>query len=152
MQPEKHNTPRWMQRLIDRVIGAMSPLETSGEIRWYWQAPEDRPDAPWEIYCFPTEVEVMGGCMDGKRYTAGYTLCLTELLKCFKPNYHLHWLSRPRRGPGDFGGACVQVDGHIGTRPVLLHCFTYPPRDIGPTVGLYQDGTLRPKQQQSDEG
>jgi len=147
MEPEKDNTPKWMMRLINRVINSMSMSEISGDVSWYWQEPET-PGAPWEIYCFPTEVELWGGKDDGRCYTAGYTLCLTELLKLFKPGYHLHWLSRPKRGPGDFGGPCLQIDGLVGSKQVLLHCFTWPPRNVGPTTTLNcYDGSVKPKKE-----
>lgn len=142
--PDSDKTPRWMQRLIDKVLSSMTPFESSGDIHWRWFEPET-PQEAWQIYCFPTEVELLGGPLDGKVYTAGYTLCVNELLRIFKPGYHVHWLSRPRRGPGEFGGACLQVDGHIGERYVLLNCFTYPPREVGATVLLTQDGMLKPK-------
>lgn len=142
MPPPSGKTPRWMQRLIDRVITSMTPFETSGDIKWYWHEPET-PDKPWEIFCFPTEVERWGGPKDGACYTAGYTLCLTELLKLFRVGHHVHWLSRTKRGPGEFGGPCIQIDGRVGDKAVLLHCFTFAPREVGATVRLNcYDGTV----------
>jgi len=115
----------WLNTLLDEVgdcIDADSPMGPLG-LRYH----ED--DGYWEVWVYPTPVELVGGRHDGEVVVPGFTLELEQVRESFDSVSAFHWNAI---GLNDPAGPQVTIEGVFQGREVSLHVLAYAPEGEEP--------------------
>jgi len=124
----------WLNLLDDAVsscVEADSPMGPLG-LR-YWEE-----EGFWDIWVYPTPVELVGGAHDGTVVVPGFQLDLEQLRQEFDSITEFGWNSLGLNWPE---GPHVYVEGVFQGREVYLQVLAYAPEDEAP--GLKLDATRR---------
>jgi len=115
----------WLNTLLNEVsdcIDADSPMGPLG-LRYH----ED--DGYWEVWIYPTPVELVGGRHDGEVVVPGFMLDLEQLREAFDSVSAFHWNAI---GLNDPAGPQVTIEGVFQGREVSLHVLAYAPEGEEP--------------------
>ncbi len=115
----------WLSALLNEVgdcIDADSPMGPLG-LRYH----ED--DGYWEVWIYPTPVELVGGRHDGEVVVPGFTLDLKQVHESFDSVSAFHWNAI---GFNDPAGPHVTIEGVFEGREVSLHMLAYAPEGEEP--------------------
>ena len=104
----------------------------------YWEE-----DNFWEIWTYPTPVELVGARHDGEVVVPGFSLDLQQLRSAFESVAAFGWKAL---GFNDAEGPHVFVEGVFQGRGVYLQVLAQAPEDEEP--GLKVDTTKRPRGQE----
>jgi len=99
----------------------------------YWEE-----EGFWEIWVYPTPVELVGGAHDGEVVVPGFRLDLEQLRQEFESVAEFGWNSLGLNWPE---GPHVYVEGVFQGHEVYLQVLAYAPEDEAP--GLKLDATHR---------
>jgi len=123
----------WLNTLLNELgdcIDADSPMGPLG-LRYH----ED--DGYWEVWVYPTPVELVGGRHDGEVVVPGFMLDLEQVREAFDSVSGFHWNAI---GLNDPAGPHVTIEGVFQGREVSLHVLAYAPD--GEEPGLKFDANL----------
>ena len=124
----------WLSALREAVggcVGADSPMGPLG-LRYREE------EGLWEVWLYPTPVELVGGRHDGEVVVPGFSLDLEQLRACFETVVALSWDALGLNCPE---GPHVAIEGVFLGREVCLQVLAYAPKGEGP--GLRLDAARR---------
>jgi hypothetical protein len=124
----------WLNTLLEAVGGCLeadSPLGPLGQR--YREA-----EGLWEVWLYPTPVELVGGQHDGEVVVPGFSLDLEQLRERFDTVVALNWNALGLTYPE---GPHVAIEGVFLGREVYLQVLAYAPE--GEEPGLKLDVTRR---------
>jgi hypothetical protein len=124
----------WLQELCEALVGCVeadSPLGPMGLRSW-----ED--EDFWEVWIYPTPVELVGGRHDGEVVVPGFSLDLQQLREVFDSVAAFGWNALGLNWPQ---GPHVYVEGVFQGREVYLQVLACAPEDAVP--GLKVDAARR---------
>jgi hypothetical protein len=126
----------WLDELLDAVSACVEADSPMGPLRLRsWEE-----EGFWEIWIYPTAVEVVGGVHDGAVVVPGFRLDLEQLREVFDSLVAFGWNAL---GLNDTEGPHIYVEGVVEGREVYLQVLAYAPEDEEP--GLKVDLTKRPR-------
>lgn len=129
----------WLDMLHDAVsacVEADSPMGPLG-LR-YWEA-----DGVYEVWMYPTPVELMGGRHDGEVVVPGFSLDLDGLREAFESVAAFGWNAL---GLHHTEGPHVYVEGVFAGREVYLQVLAYAPEGEEPGLKLDASRQHRPRE------
>ena len=124
----------WLEELYEAVAGCVeadSPMGPLGQRSW-------EEDGDWQVWIYPTPVELVGGRHDGEVVAPGITLDLEALREVFESVEAFSWNALALNWPE---GPHVSIVGVFQGREVWLQVLAYAPEDEEP--GLKYDDTRR---------
>jgi hypothetical protein len=124
----------WLNTLREAVggcVGADSPMGPLG-LRYREE------EGLWEVWLYPTPVELVGGRHDGAVVVPGFSLDLEQLRECFEAVVALSWDALGLNCPE---GPHVAIEGVFLSREVCLQVLASAP--AGEEPGLRLDATRR---------
>jgi hypothetical protein len=124
----------WLDELYEAVVGCVeadSPMGPLGIRCW-------EEEGFWEVWIYPTPVELVGGRHDGEVVVPGIRLDLDALREAFDSVTAFGWNTLGINWPQ---GPHVSVEGVFQGREVWLQILAYAPEDEEP--GLKVDSTRR---------
>lgn len=125
----------WLDKLLEGVSSCVEPDSPMGPLGLrYWEE-----EGFWEIWIYPTPVELIGGAHDGEVVVPGFSLDLEQLRSAFDSIAHSGWNSLGLNFPE---GPYVHVEGVFHGREVYLQVLAQAPEDEEP--GLKFDTTRSP--------
>jgi hypothetical protein len=95
----------------------------------------------WDVWVFPTPVELVGGAHDGAVVVPGFSLDLEELQAVFDEVVAFVWNALGLNYPE---GSYVSIEGVFQGRELYLQVLARAPEDEEP--GLKVDASRRPRQ------
>lgn len=120
--------PAWLEKFIEIIANCIEAHGLLGPLRWYYLEEEEY----IELEIFPTQVEILGGELDGKLIMAGFSLDVTTLLAAFSRVDAIHWSSQ---GIAD-EGAHLSVEGIYEGHDIWLRILADPPEDEEPGMQM----------------
>jgi hypothetical protein len=129
--------PEWLDDLLDAVAACVQADSPTGPLGLRYR----EEDGSWEVWVYPTPVELVGGAHDGEVVLPGFSLDLEQLRAAFDSVTALAWEAL---GLNDPDGPHVAVEGVFGGREVWLRVLAQAPEDEEP--GLKFDATGRRRQ------
>lgn len=124
----------WLDSLLEAVGNCVEADSPMGPLGLRYREAEGF----WEVWIYPTPVELVGGRHDGEIVVPGFTLDLEQLRSCFDSLAAIHWNAL---GLNLTEGPHVSIEGVYEGREVFLQVLAYAPR--GETPGLKVDATRR---------
>jgi hypothetical protein len=104
-------------------------------------------DGFWEVWIYPTPVELVGGAHDGEVVVAGFHLDLEQLRLQFDSVVAFGWNALGLNWPE---GPHVAIEGVFQGREVYLQVLAFPPE--GEESGLKLDATRRRRRDDKIDG
>ncbi len=133
---EEAGDPAWLDELLEAVASCVEPDSPMGPLGLrYWEE-----DGFWEVWIYPTPVELVGGAQDGAVVLPGFTLNLVDFQAAFEEVVACVWDALGLDFPE---GPHVAVEGRFQGHEVYLQVLARPPEDEEP--GLKVDTTRRPR-------
>lgn len=127
----------WLDGLLEAVAGCVEPDSPMGPLGLHYREEDDE----WEVWIYPTPVELVGGAHDGEIVVPGFALDLEQLRDVFDSVTACAW---DALGLNDPDGPHVSVEGVYLEREVWLRVLAQAPEDEEP--GLKFDMTRKPRQ------
>ena len=124
----------WLNSLLEEVGSCMEPDSPMGPLGLRYREEEGF----WEVWLYPTPVELVGGKHDGEVVVPGFSLDLEQLRECFDSVVSCHWNALGLNYPE---GPHVAIEGVFQGREVYLQVLAYEPE--GEEPGLKLDATRR---------
>jgi len=124
----------WLAELYAALVGCVeadSPMGPMGLRSW-------EEEGFWEVWVYPTPVELVGGRHDGEVVVPGFSFDLQQLREVFESVAAFGWNALGLNGPQ---GPHVYVEGVFQGREVYVQVLAYAPEDEDP--GLKVDATRR---------
>jgi hypothetical protein len=126
----------WLDDLLEAVAGCVEADSPMGPLGLRYREEEGF----WEVWVYPTAVELVGGAHDGEVVAPGFSLDLEQLRAAFPSVTAFHWNALGLNMPE---GPYVSVEGVFQGRDVYLQVLAYAPEDEAP--GAKFDATNRPR-------
>jgi hypothetical protein len=126
----------WLDLLQDTVAACVEADSPMGPLGLRYR----EEDGFWEVWVYPTPVELVGGAHDGEVVVPGFRLDLEQFRQEFESVVDFGWNAL---GLNDPDGPHVYVEGVFQGREVYLQVLAYAPEDEEP--GLKFDATGRPR-------
>jgi hypothetical protein len=127
----------WLNSLLEEVGSCMVADSPMGPLGLRYREEEDF----WEVWIYPTPVELVGGRHDGEVVVPGFSLDLEQLRECFDSVAAFNWNAIGLNNPE---GPHVSIEGIFLGREVYLQVLAYAPE--GEEPGLKLDATRRRRQ------
>jgi hypothetical protein len=129
----------WLDELLDIVNACV--VSTSGPMGPLQMLVREKDESSniWDLFVFPTPVELIGGAHDGSVVTTWFNLDLERLRAAFDTVVEFVW---DTHGWCDQPNPHVVIEGVFQGREVMLEVVSYPPEDVEP--GLKVDTNQRP--------
>jgi hypothetical protein len=127
----------WLDGLYEAVAGCVEADSPMGPLGLRYRVE----DGFWEVWVYPTPVELVGGAFDGKVVAPGFTLDLEEMRSAFDSVVAFSWNALALNWPE---GPHVSIEGVFQGREVYLQVLAYAPE--GEEPGLKLDTTKKPRQ------
>lgn len=124
----------WLDHLLEVVAGCVEADSTMGPLGLRYREEESF----WEVWAYPTPVELVGGAHDGEVVVPGFRLDLEALRAAFESVVAFGW---DALGLNDPGGPHIYIEGVFRGREVLLQVLAQAP--AGEEPGLKFDTTKR---------
>jgi hypothetical protein len=124
----------WLGLLQDAVAACVEADSPMGPLGLRYR----EEDGFWEVWVYPTPVELVGGAHDGAVVEPGFSLDLEQLRAAFESITDFGWNAL---GLNDPDGPHVYVEGVFRGREVFLQVLAYAPE--GEEPGLRVDATRR---------
>ena len=124
----------WLNTLLEEIGGCMEADSPMGPLGLRYREEEGF----WEVWLYPTPVELVGGRHDGEVVVPGFSLDLEQLCDCFESVVEFHWNALGLNYPE---GPHVSVEGVFHGREIYLQVLAYAPE--GEEPGLKLDATRR---------
>jgi hypothetical protein len=124
----------WLDELYEALVGCVeadSPMGPMGLRSW-------EEEGFWEVWVYPTPVELVGGRHDGEVVVPGFSFDLQQLREVFESVGAFGWNALGLNWPQ---GPHVYVEGVFEGREIFLQVLSYAPEDEKP--GLKADATRR---------
>lgn len=122
-----HEADDWQGELLDDVaacVAADSPMGPLGMRSW-------EEAGFWEVWVYPTPVELVGGRHDGEVVVPGFSLDLEQLREAFDSVVALGWNAL---GLNDQEGPHIYIEGVFQDREVYLQVLAYAPEGEEPRL------------------
>lgn len=136
--------PGWLPEFVDQVAELFEPFLDVGRVGFECTPGENR----WEISMYLGCTEQVGGKSDGAARPVAFQFNLTQLPSIFDEIELLDWNAFP---PGALveGGesgdrSFIRALGRYRDSRLCLRIFSLPPRDAGPGMRQYADGSWEP--------
>jgi hypothetical protein len=126
----------WLDSLLDAVAACVEVDSPTGPLGLRCR----EEDGFWEIWVYPTPVELVGGRHDGAVVVAGFALDLEQLRECFDSVVAFNWNALGLNYPE---GPHVSIEGVFQGREVFLQVLAHAPEDEQP--GMQVDMSQRPR-------
>jgi hypothetical protein len=126
----------WLDRLLEEVAACVEAESPMGPLGMRYREEEGF----WEVWVFPTPVELVGGAHDGEVVVPGFSLDLEELQAAFDEVVAFVWNALGLNYPE---GPHVAIEGAFQGREVYLQVLARAPEDEEP--GLKVDARRRPR-------
>lgn len=123
--------PDWLEALLDVVAGSMEsqgPQETLG-----FRYGEE--DGVWEVFVYPTPVELVGGDLDGAIVSPGFFIDLEEVRSALDRVVAVQWLASDLSEASE-----VLIEGVYDGHGVVLHILAEAPEDEAPGMQVDVSG------------
>lgn len=124
----------WLDTLLEEVGNCMEADSPMGPLGLRYREEEGF----WEVWIYPTPVELVGGRHDGEVVLPGFTIDLENLRESFDSVVAFHWNAL---GLNYTEGPHVSVEGVFQGREVYLQVLAYAPE--GEEPGFKLDATRR---------
>jgi len=124
----------WLDQLDDAVSSCVEADSPMGPLGLRYREEEGF----WEVWIYPTPVELVGGAHDGEVLVPGLRLDLEQLRQEFESIAEFGWNTLGLNWPE---GPHIYVEGVFKGREVYLQVLAYAPEDEAP--GLKLDATRR---------
>jgi hypothetical protein len=124
----------WLDLLQDAVAACVEADSPMGPLGLRYR----EEDGFWEVWVYPTPVELVGGAHDGAVVEPGFSLDLEQLRAAFESISDFGWNAL---GLNDPDGPHVYVEGIFRGREVFLQVLAHAPE--GEEPGLRLDATRR---------
>ncbi len=122
----------WLDQLLAAVVACVEAHSAMGPLGMRYREEEGF----WEVWVYPTPVELVGGRHDGEIVVPGFTLDLEQLRAAFDSVAAFGWNSL---GLNSDEGPCVSIEGHFQGREIFLQVLAHFPE--GEEPGLKLDTT-----------
>lgn len=119
----------WLTDLLDAVTSCMEADSPMGRPGLRYQ----RADDFWEIWIYPTPVELVGGARDGAVLEPGFVLNVEQLRMAFDSVVDMGWNAL---GLNFVEGPHFYVEGAFGGRELFLQVLAHPPEGEEPGLKL----------------
>jgi hypothetical protein len=129
----------WLDGLHEAVAGCVEADSPMGPLGLRYR----EEDGCWEVWVYPTPVELVGGAVDGEVVSPGFTLDLEELRSAFESVVAFSWNALALNWPE---GPHVSIEGVFRGREVYLQVLAYAPEDEEP--GLKLDTTKKSRRRE----
>lgn len=129
---EEDEAAAWQDRLLETLVGCVEADSAMGP----WGLRYREEEGFWEVWIYPTPVELIGGADDGAVVVPGYRLDLEALRLAFTSVAAFGWDALGLNNPD---GPHVYVEGVFQGREVWLHVLAQAPE--GEEPGLKFDTT-----------
>lgn len=126
----------WLDILRDAVAACIEVASPMGPMGLRYTEEEGF----WQVFVFPTPVELVGGAQDGAVVEPGFSLDLEQLRDAFESIVAFGWNAQ---GLTSYEGPYVHIEGFFQGREVYLQILAYPPEDEKPWLKI--DMTNRPR-------
>jgi hypothetical protein len=126
----------WLDLLQDAVAACVEADSPMGPLGLRYR----EEDGFWEVWVYPTPVELVGGAHDGEVVVPGFRLDLEQFRAAFASLTDFGWNAL---GLNDPEGPYIYVEGVFRGRQVYLQVLACAPEDEEP--GLKFDATGRPR-------
>jgi len=114
---EADEEPDWLDQLLAAVSACVEAQSPMGPLGMRYREEEGF----WEVWVYPTPVELVGGRHDGRIVVPGFTLDLEQLRAAFDSVAAFGWNSL---GLNSDEGPCVSIEGHFqGDLPASAGAF-----------------------------
>jgi hypothetical protein len=136
--PDRDDDPQdddWLALVHDAVSACVEAESPMGPLGLRYREEEGF----WEIWVYPTPVELVGGRHDGEVVVPGFSLDLDQLRAAFDSVVAFGWNAL---GLNHSEGPHISVEGAYQGREVYLQVLAQPPEDEEP--GMKFDTTRRP--------
>jgi len=124
----------WLDTLLEEIGGCLEAESLMGPLGVRYREEE----GCWELWVYPTPVEVVGGRHDGEVVVPGFSLDLELLRACFDSVVAVHWNALGLNCPE---GPHVALDGIFQGREIYLQVLACVPEGEAP--GWKFDATRR---------
>jgi hypothetical protein len=124
----------WLNTVLEAVEGCLEADSPMGPLGLRYREEE----AFWEVWIYPTPVELVGGRHDGEVVVSGFSLDLEQLRECFDSVVALNWSAL---GLNYSEGPHIGIEGVFEGREIYLQVLAYAPE--GEEPGLKVDTTRR---------
>lgn len=136
--------PQWLAEFVDQVAELFEPFVDVGRVGFECSPGEDR----WEIAMYLGCTELVGGRADGEVRSVAFQFNVAGLNSIFDAIESLHWNAFPAGASVDEGPqedrTFVGVVGRYRDSRLRLRVFSRPPRDAGPGMRQFPDGSWEP--------
>jgi hypothetical protein len=124
----------WLDELLEALVGCVQADSPMGPLGLrYWEE-----EGFWEVWVYPTPVELVGGRHDGEIVVPGFSIDLEQLRELFESVVAFGWNALGLNWPE---GPHIYIEGVFQGREIWLQVLAYAPNDEEP--GLKVDATRR---------
>ena len=124
--------PVWLEALFEAI---MNGIEGHSPGTFGYRYGDAEEDDLWEIWLYPTPVELHGGTEDGALVAPGFSLDIKALCEAFEVVDSLYWTAHSF-GPHDQDNPSVAIEGRYQGHSVYLRILAYAPEDEPPGSSL----------------
>lgn len=141
---QRSSGPVWLPEFVDQVAELFEPFVDIGRVG-YECSPSDE---MWEIAMYLGGTELIGGKVDGEIRTVAFQFNLVALQQIFDSVEEFHWNAFPAgtfpEGDTSHDRSFIAVTGRYRESDVRLRVYCTAPRETGPGMRQYPDGTWEP--------